>query len=250
MKNLQNLLFLLLLIWTLSGCSALYYAPTGHNVPLLREKNELRVNAALSATETLAGGEVQISFAPANHFGIMANGTFLQHSKKQYGHLTETGLGYFKAFPKGLSLEAYGGLGRAKVINDIRNEPSLLKFTKSFVQPAIGYRIRKPLFWPFFKNLKHDFEIALSPKTSYIYYSEPFIEARYAVDANGNLVETITAQRQFWAFEPALTLRSGWEYVLLQVQYGLSFQDIPGSDHANITIGLSFNLAPRFDATP
>ena len=60
----------------LFGCSPYYYAPNKGNVPNLREKNDLRLDAGFGGGFIMKGTDVQAAYAVTSHFGVMVNGAF------------------------------------------------------------------------------------------------------------------------------------------------------------------------------
>lgn len=223
----------------LQACVPMYYAPNAHNVPLLKEKHELRINAGLTAVEDASGPEIQAAYAITDHLGLMIQGAYLKGgnydtSWEGEGKIAEIGMGYFKSLGNNMVAEVYGGAGFATITNQ-RYEAFDLRFAKPFIQPTFGF------------NSKY-FEFAFSPKIALVHYKEPLILAEeYVIDANGigNYITT-KQQQTFFAVEPAITIRAGWKFIKLQGQPGWSFQDIPYSRKVSFNMGLSFNLAYRY----
>ena len=244
-KRLSGWIFVVLSALFISGCHPIYYASNGHNVPLLKEKHEVRVNAGVTLTEYLAGPDLQMAYAASENIGIIANGIYLSSGDNSdgYGYLAEAGGGYFKALNKWWVAEVYAGTGFARVVNKDYYETHTLKFIKPFIQPAVGFS-------------SDYFDLAFSPKIAWVHYNEPFIlDFELRTDSNGNVIvgpdgyaeiNVLKEKQTFFAFEPGFTMRGGWKYIKVQLQVVKSLQDIPDGDNLSINLSLSANLASRF----
>jgi len=141
-----------------SSCAHYYYAPNTANVPLLKEKNDMRINAGFSGGDEFEGGDLQFAYAVSPHVGVMVNGLVggkseedsyggKQSGKGSYG---EIGVGYFTAFTekKLFVFEVYGGAGIGETHHEYGtpNVTSKVSATKFFVQPSIGYTAKKGRF--------------------------------------------------------------------------------------------------------
>ncbi len=80
MKN--TLLIALLGFITLANTSCIhyYYAPASNNVPLFKEKNEVRIQAQYSSVavdastiDAIGGFELQTAYAAGKHLGLQLN---------------------------------------------------------------------------------------------------------------------------------------------------------------------------------
>jgi hypothetical protein len=146
------------IIITFSSCSHYYYVPNSANIPLLKEKNDMRISAGYSGGETFEGADIQFAYAVSPSIGIMANGLFggkteedaygaKQSGKGSFG---EVGIGYYKPFsPKKLFVfEVYGGAGTGVTNHEYGNSNATAKVgaTKFFIQPSIGYTSKKGRF--------------------------------------------------------------------------------------------------------
>jgi hypothetical protein len=217
----------------LASCDPHYYAPTGHNVPLFREKHEVHLNTALITTDAASGIEGQAAFSVTRNLGIIANGAYLSAEDDGYGHLAEIGGGYYKPINEMVSFEAFAGGGLGKVTNISQNDyTDHLKFSKFFVQPNFGVKILVV-------------EIAISPKLAIIHFEHGFTET-YQSDANGQYYLSYSGKKNYLALEPAFTLMVGWKYVKLQGQAIYSFHSIPNGNEYSFSLGLHLMLAPRF----
>lgn len=225
---------MLALAGLLSSCSTVMYISNTVNTPLLKEKGEVKI----------VGDEndFQAAVAVTNHIGVMANGFSKIYQGKDYykhdGRLGELGLGYFKAFKNNVVFETYAGagIGLVRKRNAYVSEDNMQHFqsftaqgTRAFFQPGIGYCGRF-------------FEAAFTPRFSYVKYthfkSVGYSEEELAMDN----VDHNKVLNDYYAFaEPAITLRAGYRFVKLQVQYGRTIdigpQDIRHpADFGNIGI--------------
>ena len=141
----------------LSSCSHYYYVPNSANIPLLQEKNDMRISAGYSGGQTFEGADIQFAYAVAPKVGIMVNGLVggktetdiydnVQSGKGSYG---EVGVGYYQPFtPNKLFIfEAYGGAGIGGTHHEYGHSgSSRVGVTKFFIQPSIGYMSKKKRF--------------------------------------------------------------------------------------------------------
>ena len=224
------LIFLLPCLISLFSCRTVY-APNALNVPLLQEKGEFKAS--------LATNNLQLATAVTDHIGISANGylnTYTSDDKnfRNHGKGAELGIGYFGQTAHRISYEAYGGAGFYNV--KIKEDNNLKTFNanavKYFVQPAIGW------VNPFF-------EIAGSPRLSIIKYAEPDIKGYNENEQIANYFNILNDKVHAF-IEPTLTIRGGYRFIKIQVQYGHSFK--LSKNHINYdenvgSIGLIFDIA-------
>jgi hypothetical protein len=224
------------------GCKTVY-VPNAVNAPLLSQKGELRAN--------LSANNLQAAYAVADGVGVIANGFWQKSSGDQKadsgqdgkGYLLEAGVGHFRSLGDLLLFETYGGLGIGNVEHDnwekvngarsdYRYKASALK---AFVQPSVG------ITRPFFDAALSTRLVALRP------YS---VEAVNYPDARLQADDLYSLQDHTFVFvEPAVTLRAGYKWVKLFVQYGFSLKlnETPLNRDVNfVTAGLHVDFAPRW----
>ncbi|MCE6990709.1 hypothetical protein [Dyadobacter sp. CY323] len=231
MKSLHACAALLTLIAvSITSCRTVY-APNAVNAPLLQEKGEFKA--------TVATNNIQLAGAVTEHVGVMVNGylnayTSDDKSFKNNGKGGEIGIGYFGHTDQRLSYEAYAGAGFYNV--SIKESNNTKRFDsdamKYFVQPSIGW-------------VNPYFEVALTPRLSMIKYKMPDI-AGYSSEESAANYFNIIDQKMYAFFEPALTLRGGYKFVKLQLQYGHSFKlskNNINNDSDIGSIGLIFDIA-------
>lgn len=213
-----------------SSCRTVY-APNAVHTPLLQEKGEIKAAVSISNT--------QIAAAVSEHIGIMANGYLNRYTSdnkdfKNTGRGTELGIGYFNHTDQRLTYEAYAGAGLYRVI--MKEAEDAKKFDthamKYFVQPSIGWVHRYV-------------EVALTPRLSMVKYMQPKIMG-YTPQEIADYHFDVVDQKLHAFFEPALTLRGGYRFVKIQLQYGRSFKlskNKINRDEDIGSIGLIFDIA-------
>ncbi|MEZ4827441.1 MAG: hypothetical protein R3C61_14345 [Bacteroidia bacterium] len=223
----------------LQGCSPIYYSPNTHNVPALREKGDKRM--ILAGNENRLEG--QAAFSPENNMGILfSGGTFFPRDDEEgdggKGWFLESGFGYYHPVSDHFLFDVYGIFGYGYVENHfpstLPNNPLTTGIIESNlirygVQPSFGFNTRY-------------FDAILSSR---------FVGLSYFNYA-GNLVFQGESQTQYLAdnqsaflFEPALTLRGGYDKVKLQAQLGLSFNlrnDEFRQDEGQLTVGIIYSF--------
>lgn len=201
-KNIIRFVILFVILIFLNGCLSYYYVPNSHNVPLLQDKNEGRVLMAVSGGENFGGAELMGAYSLTRHFGVMANGFF--NSQGFYsggGYFGEIGAGYFNSLYKKIVFETYGGIGWGEITYlDLLNDKSFVNYSRYFIQPSIGFT-------------SSSFDIAVSSRFCWLNFQD-------VDDICSSEKENLC--KSSFLFEPAFTIRSGWEYFKLQCQIGYS----------------------------
>ncbi len=222
------------ILLSFTSCVHYYYAPNAHNVPLLKEKGNTNVTIVISGGDEFTGIEGQVATAVSEKIGVLGNfmyasgnENFNGHTESGSGFLFEVGAGYFKPILQKFVFETYGGLGIGSVSNKYESGSSKVKFTRIFIQPSIGFTTRS-------------FEIALSSRFAGLNY--------HSINTNSyndHDLEYIRNHKFSFIFEPAVTIRAGWEGAKFQLQYVFSKNQSNPSlaqETGNINFGLMFNL--------
>jgi hypothetical protein len=228
----------------LSSCSTTMYVSNTVNVPLLKEKGEVKINVDQS--------NAQIAVAVGKRWGVMANGFYRSYEKQENyvheGTFGELGFGYFKPFRNRMVFETYTGLGIGTIDkkqtfasddNTVYWASFSAQGTKAFLQPVIGYGGRF-------------FDVAFSPRFSFVKYTHfkayGYTEEQLAEDYldNKRLTKGI-----YTIAEPAFTVRGGYKFIKLQLQYGLTMnlsqQELRHSPYFT-SLGLVIDIAKWYNA--
>ncbi|MFH1005089.1 MAG: hypothetical protein V1781_06305 [Bacteroidota bacterium] len=214
-KKITITIFLLFAV-LLCSCSHYYYMSNIQNVPLFKEKNECRLSLAAAAGEEISGTEVQGAYSVTDNFAIMTNFMLAEsgdNSKNNWGkgNYIDGAIGYYKPLDEFAVFEIYGGFGASKqhhqyANNNYNNGTSDLSFTKLFLQPSIGLTFNA-------------FDIALSTRICNL----SFFKIDNQIDKRNSefyYLDTIAQNRNSYLLETALTIRGGWKYVKVQLQFG------------------------------
>lgn len=223
-----------------TGCNPIYYTPNSHNVPLLSQAGE--------ATLTAAGNPDQVEFQGAyainDHFALQAQGGLFipaddDNGNGGSGKFLEIGAGYLHPIRSNWVFEGYGLLGFGGVENHFRYDspgpttPIVGDLTASIlrwgIQPNFGYKSRH-------------FSAAVSTRLVNLLYRN--IEGDLVFENVGQ-VPFLEENNSYFLFEPALTLRGGFQKVKLQLQLGVSYNitDPEFFQEDNfLTFGLHFTL--------
>lgn len=225
--------FLLALVLGFSSCKTVY-EPNAINTPMLKNKGEFRLYAGTT--------DLQASYAVTDHVGVMLNGFHVSEKSDNNvihgsGGLIEGGIGYFTSLQP-LLFEVYAGGGRGGVsFSETRTEngvQTVREFsadgTRFFLQPGLGLTTQY-------------FDLGITP--------------RFVVGKYDNVITNYSTQDQIdghfyqvdqptWAFiEPAFTVRGGYRFVKLQLQYGFSSKlnsQALSYKSSFLNVGLSFDL--------
>jgi len=202
----------------LGGCVASYYVPNSVNVPLLTEKKDARASVHYYSTSrdffnTLPGLEIQGSYAPASHLGLM--GSFLTTGKTKEGARIsalygDMGVGYFYATEnQHWVAECYGGAGMGTVKNSFSDGTSGVSgFTKYFIQPSLGFRSKY-------------FEAAFAWRMASVHHTSLEVSSMLT-EFQQRETDWIRSHPIYTVHEPALTFRFGDDPFKAQIQQGYS----------------------------
>lgn len=239
MKTIYLILIPLVVLLFLNSCTTTMYTTNAVNVPLLKEKGEVKINATQN--------DLQAAVAVSDDIGIIANGFYKNYeganNYKHNGGLVEVGVGYLLNSEANLVMETYvgGGLGivekRQQFVNN-DNSTYMANFSvnanKMFLQTNLGYRSKY-------------FDVALTPKFSFVKYSN-FNSTNYSDNQlSEDYLENKRIENPLFVFaEPAITIRGGYKFVKLQAQYGVTLnlggQSIRRTPDFG-SIGLVFDIA-------
>ncbi len=97
-KSILSLLVIVSIAFSACHTPMVGYVPSTHNVPLLTEKNEGRISGAIGLNHS----ELQLSYSPVKHLGLMSN--FYLGTPGVSG---EYGLGYYNKIGNHFLIETY-----------------------------------------------------------------------------------------------------------------------------------------------
>ncbi len=236
----------------MSSCAHYYYSPGLQQIPLFTKKHDLRLTGGLTFGDDGSDGlNAGIAYSISNQFALMSDYTFSSSSDATGGKQSRFNgaIGYYKAFQKSFVFETYAGLGSISEHhsytyplyspNDFgytnQNYTSRLSASKQFIQTSLGYT-------------SSCFDLAVGTQFDYLRF--------YSVETN--LDPSLSEYGRIWFlsqhknilfFEPSFTVRGGWEYVKLQIQYiplipvNYKYKSLFGTKQLNI--GLYFNFPQK-----
>src|SRR6266498_665245 len=221
-----------------TSCIHHYYAPNSNNVPLLKEKNDGRIQLQLSSGNDYEGFEFQSAYAVGKHTCLQLNfftasGDYKEADIKYgsgKGTYIEAAAGYFApSHNNHWVFETYAGAGTGTVTNEyMKSEFSKVGVTKFFLQPSFGFSTK-------------NFEIAISSK-----FSMANIRLKdYTITENNNPYDFIDIKflqnnKSFFFWEPGIIMRGGFEQFKFLAQLTLS---VPNDSELNIDpVNLSLGI--------
>ena len=236
--SLFQLLFTAAALYTPLACTRIYYHPNMHNVPMLKEKGDIRANIALSQGNEVAGIEAQGAYALKKNVGLMLNYLGAQASggiKNGRGAYLEGAGGYFSTLGKHGIFDAYMGAGAGSLANFYayadKKSHYPIYFAKAYIQPSGGFHSKI-------------FDAALSCRLGTVYYF-PY-NAPDSVHLYG-LQGAFQIENQAYVYaEPAITVRGGYKFVKLQAQLGTNFMNFPkdvSRSQVNFNLGLYMDIS-------
>ena len=226
-----------ILLW--NGCSPTYYVPNTHNVPLLQQEGE----GILSFTAGDWRVEFQGAYAITDQMAWMLNTAFFHPEDDEEGdggkgELIEVGLGYYQRFRKRIMFGTYGLLGIGHVENHfpstLTDNPWTTGKIKSMlvrygIQPAVGIQCTY-------------FDVAVSTRITGLSYGNLSGDLVFSGE---DQVAYLRRKKTHLLVEPALTMRVGYDFLKLQMQWGHSFNVNNPSfrqDEGHFTWGIGYYL--------
>lgn len=228
----------LVLIILMTGCNPKFYSPNTQNVPLISEKGETNLTLSGNANQV----EFQGAYGVTDAFALQVNGGLfipsdLDNGNGGSGKFFEVGGGYYRPVADNFVFETYGLVGFGSVENHFPNSDGnsnlggdvSANILRIGVQPNFGYKSKY-------------FSAAVSTRLVNLMYNN--IDGDLIFDGE-NQMDYLESNKSNFLFEPALTLRGGFEKLKLQVQFGyslnLSNTDFR-QDKSTLTLGLNFNF--------
>jgi hypothetical protein len=223
MKKLK--FFILILTVAALGCSPVYYSPNTQNVPLITQKGEKIVNVCVGSSNannifnSVSVFDLQGAYGFTNNLALQLNAGFYGVAKNERGgggngKIFETGIGYFAPVDQHFVFEVFGLFGYGSFKNNVSgsasntvNENISGNIIRYGIQPDFGYKS---------KNIS----IAVSSRLLKMNYRG--VEGNLIYDGE-NQINLLEQNSSYYLFEPALTLKAGWEPIKIQLQLGNSF---------------------------
>lgn len=250
MKAVLRFIAFILFGGSVFACGPILYSNVGQNVPLFQEKGEFFGQLGFSSSEgahAAKGKGGKAAYAVSDRFQVMGSFYGMKNPSNPdtdewegKGSYWELGSGLYGGFknPR-FRYETVLGFGKGKIENN-----SLItsgnyinsKFIKPFVQPSLGF-------------VSRFFEIAFTPRIAFLSFQdtqdyqllpEQRLDAmRFYDQRSNNLV-----------LEPGLTLRGGYEAMMLELQYSFStLQEVSEEffviNDEHFSIGLRFLISDR-----
>jgi len=148
MKTYFFICSVLLLLFT--GCQHYYYLPNNLNIPAMTHQHDASVMLATGKSNCK---QVQLSYSPLKHVGLMYNGIKVRDGNTT-GGMQEGGLGLYYGIGNDVSFGLYGGWGQGwehhsySITNYNSNTYYTsyqtiyadLKFQRKFIQPCFSYQ--------------------------------------------------------------------------------------------------------------
>lgn len=228
MKLLKTVFFLSLFpaILLVSSCNTYYYYPTQHNVMQFKQKGDLNLNANLDS-EGFIG--TSVGYAIDDHVAILSNFNGFGTSFND-DYMVDTEMILFTKVNKIFYPAINFGYGFGQI--DKRDQDYELGMQRQYIQPSFGASNK---FFDFaisgrFTRVNYDLNIVkpLPPNT------DDYRDFREV------------GQRDFYFFEPAVTVGVGYKWVKLRGQYVVSEKLSAGSisyyTDPNFTLSLNVTL--------
>lgn len=249
-RLITNFSLVILIPFILSSCTHYYYVSNVQNVPLFKEKNDLRLSGSLGGGDESECIEIQTAYSVTDHIGVMANymsakgGSVADHNYAR-GNYFEGGAGYYKPLNEFGIFEIYGGLGLCNQHHEFSDFYSGtnagdidLTSLKFFIQPSFGFTT-------------NFIDAAFSTRICVVNYSNG---SNFLTGYTDEYAKLNSLSSQIHGFiEPALTVRAGWKYTKLQFQAiragYLGSSNFHIGEDWHISLGLYFSFGNRLKSS-
>lgn len=217
------------------SCAPLYI-PNNANTPLLSQKGE----GTLAVNYGFSGLNLHSAYAPANHIGVMLNGSYLNTRDQSDRHgddylrkqrFCEIAVGYFKEIDENAVTEIYLGAGLGKSASKDNYLPFSStevhaegNYYRLFVQPNLGMK---------YKIL----EMGAGLRACYVNFTKIEYE-NYELTGSGS----------DYFFEPVFFVGLGGPVVKFQAQLGLSMKAKEEDVATYEPLILGFGISARIGA--
>jgi len=215
MKHLTFLMAVLFLV----ACSPKYYAPNTQQIPAFHEKDEMAFSAAVGSDNRT---DIQAAYAVSDNIAVQVQGGFFRKEEDERtgdsgkGYLVEAGVGYYLPFAEDkLVFESYFQTGFGHVNN---NFPSSLASYPN-TTGMIDANLLRVGIQPSLTFTHKIVDVALSSRLALLSYSNIRGDLNFFDEPQVDYLEN---EKNHVLFEPAFTLRLGYDKFKVQVQLGLS----------------------------
>ena len=225
----KNFLFGVLISLMISGCCV--YHPQTIDIPLIRGKNDLRIDAGVSVIPT---AHVTISYGLTNKLAIQAFGS-VGSDKKYYFQVAP---GFYKEIGKQRVMELYGGFGSGygSVFKDANPGKMFGAYQLYFVQYNLGRYSTGSEHTEYGFGIKTGyFRSNLTDRNYYSFYSETGPFNKY--------------KESSLLVEPIMFFRFGGEKVKFRINAGVSRVIKISNPHNYIPVAI-FNMGFGVNFTP
>lgn len=244
-------LFSIVSILFFASCSHEYYIPNVQKVPLFREKNEIHATLARGNGDDCHTTEVQAAWSATDHIAVMASTLFIQNSYQNNsarGTYIEGAAGYYYPVHGNRIFSVFTGVGYGYQEHRYSNGSipfgdAYLSTMKYFIQPQFGLTT-------------NGFDFAFSSRFCILNFFQidnhirtDSLEQYDLIQQMYSDLENINQNRTTYLIEPAITVRGGWKYTKVQLQYTFTHMLNNKNLHfldSNLSIGLYITIAKRF----
>ena len=217
-----------------------YYIPSAPNTPLHSQKNDLGFSLMRVSGSKYSGADVQASYMPGKHIGIMGSYSFagINSNYIKYNRF-ELGSGFVTQLSKNWHFETYAGFGNGKIKNSHHTGSSKLNLTHFFLQPAIAIsdENKKIQFGFVSRFAAVNFNVM---DTSFSNDREPFSTTQ---------LKSLYDQSFHMIWEPGFVFRIGWKNFQFHTGYSFS-TDLTNPDLYKAKGNLSLGFTLRLNTQP
>lgn len=210
-----------------------YYVPSTPNTPLHSKKNDISFSILSASHSKYSGADLQASYMPGKHVGIMASYSFANDFAK-YNRF-ELGSGFVTDLSDNWHFETYAGFGKGKISNTHSTGTSNINLTHFFIQPAVALNTEN-------KNI----QFAIVSKFAGVNFTvkdtlfntdrEPFSTSQ---------IKSLYDQPFHIMWEPGFVFRAGWKNFQFHTGYSFSAELSNPNLHkanGNFSLGISLRI--------
>lgn len=218
----------------------LYYVVSAANTPLHSKKSDMTFSLMGTSDSKNSGGEVQASFMPGKHVGIIGSYSFAGNKDESFDYVKynrfELGSGFVTQLSKNWHFESYAGFGNGKISNIHATGSSRINLSHFFLQPAIAVsdESKKVQLGFVSKFAGVNFKVR---DTSFTTDREPFSTTQ---------LKSLYNQPFHIVCEPGFVFRAGWKNFQFHTGYSFS-ADLTNPDLYTAKGNFSLGLSMRFN---
>lgn len=228
-----------------------YYVYQPHNVPQLRDSNEVALDVSFTTNYELVylwpfyfddnqtlGFNINAAYSPIKHLGVMGSYNLYSYNGIRANN-GELAVGFYQPYSQNMIFDVYGGCRVTNQMHNFSDSGSVKLFmTNTFVQPSIGFSYA-PV------------DLAFAMRLGYAQYHS--INNHVGIAKESKAVQWLCDNPRHFMLEPSLTFRAGYKRIKGQLQFAYSIplsttppREMPTLNSITLSIGIHFAIGRSY----